>query len=664
MFLIQKEKENENTINEQKIVDNLRTLSIDMINEANSGHPGIALGAAPILYTLYAKHLKVNPKDPNWLNRDRFIMSAGHGSSLLYATLYMAGYDITLDDLKDFRKINSKTPGHPEYGITPGVDMTTGPLGQGIATSVGIAMGETYLREYFKTKKLDLFDYYTYVLCSDGDLMEGVSYEALSLAGSLKLNKLIVLYDSNKVSLDRKTEGVFDIDIVKYFESLNWNVFSVDGDNLADIDNAIHKAKQSSLPSLIIVNTTIGKHSKLEGTSQVHGNPLSSEDITNIKNKLNIRDIPFTVSSNVKEEMENMINSRISDEYNKWLEKFEKAPLEVQQKLNKLKENDLSLDDLNINYEIDNESKESIRLSSSKVLNELAKNNPIFMGGSADLSSSILTRLNDCTSYSSSNYLGRNINYGVREHAMGAIQNGLTLAGIRNFSSTYLAFSDYLKPAIRLSCLMNLNNIYILSHDSISVGKDGKTHQPVEQLVALRSTPNMEVFRPNDVNEMIGAYKVIASKKHGPSAIILGRNATTIKTNTSINDVNKGAYIVKPENKNISAIIISSGEELDLALEVSKQLEEKGYDIRVVSMPSIELFKKQSQSYQEEILPFGNKVFVIEASSSYSWYEFVYNKKYLITLDEFGLSGDKDDVLNEFGFVDKKKGDKIENLIN
>lgn len=664
MFLIPKEKEIDTTTNEQKIVDNLRTLSIDMINEANSGHPGIALGAAPILYTLYAKHLKINPKDPNWINRDRFIMSAGHGSSLLYATLYMAGFDITLEDLKDFRKINSKTPGHPEYGITPGVDMTTGPLGQGIATSVGMAIGETYLREYYHKQKLDLFDYYTYVLCGDGDLMEGVSYEALSLAGTLKLNKLIVLYDSNKICLDGKTDDVFDIDITKYFQSLNWNVLNVDGNNLNEIDNAITKAKQSSQPNLIIVNTTIGKHSKLEGTNKVHGNPLESEDIANIKKKLNIRDIPFTVSSDVKEEMENMINERVNDEYNKWQQKFEKAPAEVQEKLNKLKENDLSLDDININYEINDEETESIRLSSSKILNELAQNNPLFIGGSADLSSSILTKLNDCADYSSNNHLGKNINYGVREHAMGAIQNGLTLAGIRNFSSTYLAFSDYLKPAIRLGCLMNLNNIYIFSHDSISVGKDGATHQPVEQLVSLRSIPNMEVFRPNDVNEMIGTYKIVASKKQGPSAIILGRNTTAIKENTSINDVSKGGYIVKKENKNISAIIISSGEELDLALEVSKQLEEKGYDIRVVSMPSIELFKKQTQSYQEEILPFGKKVFVIEASSSYSWYEFVYNKKYLITVDNFGLSGAKEDVLNEFGFVTEQITDKIENLIN
>jgi len=663
MFLIPKEKEIESINYDQKIVDNLCALSIDMINEANSGHPGIALGAAPILYTLYAKHLKVNPKDPNWINRDRFIMSAGHGSSLLYATLYMAGFDISLEDLKDFRKLNSKTPGHPEYGVTPGVDMSTGLLGQGIASSVGMAIGETYLREYYHKQNTDLFDFYTYVLCSDGDLMEGVSFEALSLAEKLKLNKLIVLYDSNKTCLDGKVEEVSNIDMTKYFQSLNWNVLNADGNNVSDIDNAITKAKQSTQPTIIIVNTTIGKHSKLEGTNLVHGKPLELEDITNIKNKLNIRDIPFTVSNDAKEEMENMINERVLNEYNKWQTKFENSPEEIKNKLNKLKENDLSLDDININYEINETDTESLRVSNSKCLNSLAKNNPIFIGGSSDLASSVLTKLEDSDDYTSNNHLGRNINYGVREHAMGSIQNGLSLVGVRNWTSTYLSFSDYLKPAIRLGSLMNLANIYIFSHDSISVGKDGPTHQAVEQLVSLRSIPNMQVFRPADANEMIGIYKVIASKKQGPSSIILGRNTTKIKENTSINDVKKGGYIVKKENKDINAIIISSGEELDLALEVSNLLEEKGYDIRVVSMPSIELFKEQKKSYQDEILPKDKNIFVIEASSSYSWYEFT-NKDHLITVDKFGLSGDKDDVLTEFSFTKEIISEKIENLIN
>lgn len=649
--------------NESKIIDNIRALSIDMINEANSGHPGIALGAAPILYTLYAKHLKINPSDPNWINRDRFIMSAGHGSSLLYATLYMAGFDISLEDLKKFRKLGSNTPGHPEYKVTPGVDISTGALGQGIASSVGMAIGETYLREYYHKENSNLFNFYTYVLCGDGDLMEGVSFEALSLAGTLKLNKLIVLYDSNKISLDGSTNDVNNIDVSKYFNSLNWNVLTAESEDINSIDSAINKAKDSSQPTIIIVNSTIGKYSKLEGTNQVHGTPLTTEDISHIKNTLGIRDIPFMVSSEAKEEMQQLIHSRIDEEYKKWNNNFEKLSDEIKEKLNKIKENNLSLDNIDIDYEINDVDYESLRTSSSKVLNSLVKNNPLFIGGSADLSSSILTKLNEYENYSKDNRLGKNINYGVREHAMGAIQNGLSLVGIRNFSSTYLAFSDYLKPSLRLACQMNLANIYIFSHDSISVGKDGPTHQPVEQLVSLRATPNLEVFRPSDINEIIGTYKIIASKKYGPSVIVLGRNETKIKENTSITEVKHGGYIVKHEDKNISAIIISNGEELDLALDVANNLQEKGYDIRVVSMPSIELFKKQKKTYQEEILPFGKKVFVIEPSSSYSWHEFVYNDKYLITVDKFGLSGSKEDILDKFDFTKEKIIEKIENLL-
>lgn len=660
MFLKPKVIENSN---ENKIIDNLRALSIDMIHEAGSGHPGIALGAAPILYMLYAKHLKINPNDPDWINRDRFIMSCGHGSSLLYATLYMAGYNLTLGDLKKFRSIHSNTPGHPEYLVTPGVDMSTGPLGQGIATAVGIAIGETYLREYYQSQNLKLFDHNTYVLCSDGDLMEGVSYEALSLAGTLQLNKLIVLYDSNKICLDGSTTQVSNINIEKYITSLGWNAITVDGEDLLALDNAIAKAKQSSLPTMIIVNTTIGKYSKLEGTNKVHGTPLSEEDITSIKTKLNIRDIPFTVSSEAKEEMKTMIESRNLKTYQKWQNEYEKLPEEIKNTLNKIKNNCLSLPDLDIDYPVIENNSESLRESSSKVLNSLANKNPLFLGGSADVSSSIMTNLNQFPDYSRENRTGKNIHYGVREHAMGAIMNGLSLAGIRNFGSTYLTFSDYLKPSLRLACQMNLPNIYIFSHDSISVGEDGPTHQPVEQLASLRATPNLDVFRPADANEIIGTYKVISSKEKGPSVIILGRNKTKVKENTSINEVKKGAYIVKKEEKELDAIIISSGEELDLALETANHLQEKGYDIRVVSMPCISLFRKQKQTYQEEILPKGTKTFVIEASSSYSWDQFVEKREYLITLDEFGKSGKKEDIMNYFGFTTEQIIIKIEELL-
>lgn len=660
MFL--KPKEND-TNNEMKIVDNLRGLSIDMIHEAGSGHPGISLDSAPILYTLYAKHLKINPIDPNWINRDRFILSAGHASSLLYATLYMSGFDLSLDDLKKFRTLHSKTPGHPEYMVTPGVDMSTGPLGEGISSAVGMAMGECFLREYYRKQNLNIFDYYTYVLCSDGDLLEGVSYEAMALAGTLKLNKLIVLYDSNKICLDGKVEDVNSVDMPKYFSSLNWNVLMADGEDINSIDNAITRAKQGLLPTIIIVNTTIGKHSKYEGTNYIHGAKLSKEDITEIKNELGLRDIPFTVSNDSKEEMENMILSRNKEIYDKWQKDYELLDISIKNALEKIKNHDLSLDNINFDYIYSEEESESLRSISSKILNLLADSNPMLLGGSADLSTTIQTKIDNGSIFSKDNYLGRNICYGVREHAMASIMNGLSLTGIRNFSSTFLAFSDYCKPAIRLACQMNLANVYLFSHDSITVGQDGPTHQPVEQLVSLRSIPNLEVLRPADVNEMIGIYKYVFSKKEGPSAIILSRNSTKTKENTSINEVKKGAYIVSKEEKELDAIIVSSGEELDLALDVSKELSEKGYGIRVVSMPSISLFQKQKSSYQEEIIPTNTKVFVIESSSSYSWYFLVNSKDYLFTVDEYGKSGTKEDLMKEYGFTSDKISSRIQNLL-
>lgn len=660
MFL--KPKEND-TNNEMKIVDNLRGLSIDMIHEAGSGHPGISLDSAPILYTLYAKHLKINPSDPNWINRDRFILSAGHASSLLYATLYMSGFDLSLDDLKKFRTLHSKTPGHPEYMVTPGVDMSTGPLGEGISSAVGMAMGECFLREYYRKQNLNIFDYYTYVLCSDGDLLEGVSYEAMALAGTLKLNKLIVLYDYNKICLDGKVEDVNSVDMPKYFSSLNWNVLMADGEDINSIDNAITRAKQGLLPTIIIVNTTIGKHSKYEGTNYIHGAKLSTEDITEIKNELGLRNIPFTVSNDSKEEMENMILSRNKEIYDKWQKDYELLDISIKNALEKIKNHDLSLDNINFDYIYSEEESESLRSISSKILNLLADSNPMLLGGSADLSTTIQTKIDNGSIFSKDNYLGRNICYGVREHAMASIMNGLSLTGIRNFSSTFLAFSDYCKPAIRLACQMNLANVYLFSHDSITVGQDGPTHQPVEQLVSLRSMPNLEVLRPADVNEMIGIYKYVFSKKEGPSAIILSRNSTKTKENTSINEVKKGAYIVSKEEKELDAIIVSSGEELDLALDVSKELSEKGYGIRVVSMPSISLFQKQKSSYQEEIIPTNTKVFVIEASSSYSWYFLVNSKDYLFTVDEYGKSGTKEDLMKEYGFTSDKISSRIQNLL-
>lgn len=650
--------------NDRKVIDQIRSLGLDMIMAAQSGHPGIVLGAAPIIYTLYKNHLQIDLNNPDWMARDRFILSAGHGSALLYATLFMAGYPLTLDDLKQFRHLHSKTPGHPELGITPGVDMSTGPLGQGIATAVGMAIGERYLNHYSEEKKFpNLLDHYTYVLCGDGDLMEGVSYEATSLAGTLRLNKLIVLYDSNHVSLDGDTKMTFTENVKERFTALGWNVISdVDGEDCNDIDHAISKAKTSSLPSIIIVSTTIGKYSKYQGTSKVHGAPLEEEDLQNVKKQLEVRDIPFTVSQEAIDFFQTSIQERMSPILKEWYTKYEKLEGTLQQELTALNERHIEVSLKDFALEIPENHMESTRVSSGKILNHIASSTPFFLGGSADLSSSTKTYLKENGDFSSSNPGGRNIWYGVREHAMAAISNGLALMGLLPFASTFLVFSDYLKPAIRMSALMNLRTLYIFTHDSITVGQDGPTHQPVEQLVALRAIPNLEVFRPADGNEVLGCYKAILEKKEGPSALILSRNDVEIMDSTKANEVSKGAYIVRKEEKYLQGILIATGEEVALALSVSEKLSAEGIDTRVVSMPSIERFLAQPNEYQAEILPTTIKTVVLEAGSSYSWYRFVYNEKYLVNVNEFGLSGTKDEVSKAFQIDFNSVFTKIEKL--
>jgi len=648
-------------INEQKIVDTIRALSIDMIHEANSGHPGIALGAAPIMYSLYAHHLNIDPNYPNFFNRDRFVMSAGHGSALLYATLYLAGFPIELEDLKKFRQINSITPGHPEYGITPGVDCTTGPLGEGFATAVGMAMAEANLRTRYK----GIINYKTYVLCSDGDLMEGISYEAASLAGTYKLNNLIVLYDSNNVCLDGKTENIFTDNIIMRFQSMGWNVIIVEnGDNYQSVDKAIEEAKKSTdKPTIIEVKTTIGKYSINEGTNKVHGTPLSEEDITRIKEKVGIRDIPFAISKNVLEEFSGIIKNRCGNLQEEFIKLLQTQNEQTQKEIDYFRGSDKSILTNDLYYEPPVDKVESTRDSSSKVLNSIVKNTPFMIGGSADLFASNKTYIKDGGDFSSTNYLGKNIFFGVRENAMSAIMNGLSLCGFRPYGSTFLPFADFLKPSLRLSCMMNLSGIYIFTHDSISVGEDGPTHQAVEQLLMLRSMPNLDVFRPADANEVIGAYKAIFAKEQGPSAITLSRNKTPILEETKVNEVEKGGYIVLDTMKKPDAIIMTCGEELHLVLDTVKRLKTKGIEIRVVSMPNLGRFLKQDFEYRESILPVEVRKIVVEAASSLSWNQLIYNTKYLICLDQFGTSGKKDDVYKKFGFDVDSLEEKIEQLL-
>lgn len=654
-------KKEEDT-NLKKIIDNIRVLGIDMINEAKSGHPGIVLGAAPIIATLYANHMKIDIENDKWVDRDRFVMSSGHGSALLYATLFMAGFDIPFDEIKKFRTLDSLTPGHPEYGVTKGVDVTTGPLGEGFATSVGMAISECYLRQYFGK---DVINHYTYVLCGDGDLMEGVSYEASSIAGNLGLNKLIVFYDSNNVTLDGALKTSFDENIKERFESMNWNYILVsDSEDLDSINEAIEKAKSDTndKPTLIEIKTTIGKYSKNQGTSLVHGSPLDEDDIVSIKNTLGLREVPFAISLEAKDAMRERICERNKDCITVWNEKILSMDENLRRDFDLYMNNKLPVKISNINYVYPTDGKDSTRNVSGKIINSVAETYPFLLGGSADVSKSTMARINNTLDFSASTPNGRNINFGVRENAMASIANGMALSNITPFVSTFFAFSDFLKPGIRLSALMDLPVIYVFSHDSISVGEDGPTHEPVEQLAALRCMPNFDVYRPADANETIGAYKAVLELRK-PAAIVLGRNKVTIDENTSSSDVIKGAYIVRKEKKDLEAVIISSGEEVELAIKVYDALLEKGYSVRVVSMPSMSRFEKNEESYKREILPASVKTFVIEASSSISWYKYVKNDDYLFTIDTFGASGKRDDILRKYGFTVNKITKDIEKLL-
>lgn len=631
---------------DERIINNIKSLGIDMIEKAGSGHPGIVLSAAPLIYTVYANYLNINKDDQNWMNRDRFVLSAGHGSALLYATLYMAGY-LSLDDLKKFRQIGSITSGHPEYGVTPGVEMSTGPLGQGFASAVGMAMAEKHL----EAKYPKLFNYKVYVICGDGDLMEGISYEASSLAGTLKLNNLIVLYDSNSICLDGETDKTFNDDVPLRFKSLGWNVIEVDSD-YKKIDKALGDAQDSDKPVLIKVKTVIGEGSYLEGTNKVHGSPLAEDDYKQLKEKLGFA-TPFEVDMDAKKYFEDKISSRTTVKYNEFLDNYEKY---ADKDLEYFKHGRVSYSIDKSDFEV--KDVQSTRDSSGMVLNHLASQIPSLFGGSADLSSSTKTYLKDMGDFSYLNYFGRNIWFGVREHAMGAILNGLALSGFRSFGSTFFAFSDYVKPAMRLSAFMDLPVTYIFTHDSINIGMDGPTHQPIEQLAALRSMPNMTVYRPADLNEVIGAYENILDRKK-PSTLVLARMATPNLKETDVSLVSKGAYVVLKEKGELKAILIATGTEVSLAMDVASKL---GAGIRVVSMPSMELFEEQSDDYKNEVLPKA-QTFFIEAGSSYGLRKYASDDDHLITIDRFGASGSTDDVLDCMDFSLEKVYERIKKVL-
>lgn len=632
-----------------KIVNSLKGLSIDMINNAKSGHPGVSLGATNIIYTLYSRHMNVNVNDDKWINRDRFVLSGGHASALLYSMLYFMGF-LTLDDLKGFRCINSKTPGHPEI-TTPGVDMSTGLLGEGISNAVGFAIAERYYNNTITNK--DMINYYTYVMCGDGDLMEGVSYEALSLAGTLNLNKLIILYDSNSVTLDGSTDITFNEDIHLRFKSIGFNYIKTNN-NIDDIDNAIKEAKNSNKPTLIEVKTIIGEGSLLEGTNKIHGGILTEEDTYQLKEKLNLSTIPFDIDINLVSEFRDKIKERMHSKYENW-----KSIFYTSSDLVKFSN---SIDLLSLVNPFYEKMDESMRDINGKIMNVIGSNLYTFIGGAADTSLSTKTKILSSKMFSRNDYSGKNIYYGVREHAMAGISNGLASAGLLPFASTFLVFSDHMKPSIRMSALMDLPVTYVFTHDSITIGSDGATHEPVEQLDSLRSIPNFRVFRPADAREILGSWNEILNNPK-PSAIVLSRNNTPLLKNSDAKSVSKGAYIVKKENGRLSAIIIASGEEVNTVVKIAEELEKDKIYLRVVSMVSESLYEQTCNEYKASILPNGYKCIVVEYSNSNLWYKYIQNKNYLINLNSFGKSGTKEEVLKSFDLDYETLKERIKGLV-
>ncbi len=649
-------------------LNSMKMLAIDMIQNAGSGHPGIVLGASPIIYALYLNELNVLAKRPNWVNRDRFVLSAGHGSAMLYSMLYFAGFDLTLADLQRFRDVDSFTPGHPEVNIDLGVECSTGPLGQGIANAVGMALAERYYENLCRAidKKSNLIDYYTYVLCSEGDLQEGISYEALSFASNQKLNKLVVILDSNKVQIDGSTSISFTEDLISRFEALDFNIINVkNGNNVNDISSALKDAHKSDMPTLIICNTKIGEGSILEGTSMVHGHVLENDDVKSLKEKYHLPLEPFVYNEESRNYVTDFIINRVSKKYELWLREFNELRennSELLNIINLIEKNDFSVDFDSTNYKINDKYCEQGIISNEKVINFIAPKTRFFVGGSADLATSTKTVINTSGLLSYENPTGRNIAFGVREHAMGGILNGMALSGLRVFGSTFLAFADYLKPAMRMSALMNLPVTYIFTHDSISIGQDGPSHEPVEQLSMLRTIPNMTVFRPCDINEIIGAWEYIL-KHQGPFSLVISKEKMNILKHTNGKYVQYGAYVVRKEKYRLDGVIVATGSEVAIANKIAEDLFASGKDIRVVSMPCMELFLKQNPVYEEKLLPKDTKIITLEAGSTLMWNRFASSPKYTIGIDNFGMSGKKDDVLKYNNFDYNSLLFKVKELI-
>ena len=653
----------------QKVINTIRVLSSEAIEKANSGHPGLPLGAAPAAFTLFNEHLKHNPKNPDWINRDRFILSAGHGSMLLYSLLNLYGYGLKIEDLENFRQFDSLTPGHPEYMHTKGVEASTGPLGQGIAMGVGMAIAERHLAALFNKDDNNLIDHMTYILCGDGCLQEGISNEASSLAGTLKLNKLVVLYDSNNITIEGDTEVAFTENVRARYEALGWNtLFVEDGNDIEAISKAIAEAKKSTdKPTLIEIKTKIGFGATgKEGTAGAHGAPLGAESLAALRKNLQYEEEGFNVGQDVLDYMKEKCEEL--DKYEEdWYKQLEAYKAKYKADYDKL----MSFYDAGVSEEVlkamtDIELKDDAsRASSGKVLNKVSHVLENIIGGSADLGPSNKSVMNDEKYFSSECPEGRNIHFGVREHAMAAICNGILLhGGLRSYVATFLVFSDYMKPSIRLASLMNLPAIYILTHDSIGVGEDGPTHQPIEHLAMLRSIPNINVIRPADSREVICAWQSALMSKETPTCLILSRQGLKLLDNSS-EEALKGGYIVHKEAKDsIDAIIIATGSEVALSIEAAKDLEAKGKSVRVVSMPSQEIFLNQDKEYIEKILPSNVKRRVsVEALSTMPWGKFVGLEGTAIGIDRFGSSAPGKVLFEKYGITKEHVEEEVIKLI-
>ncbi|MBG9813679.1 transketolase [Bacillus endophyticus] len=661
---------------EQLSVSTIRTLSIDAIEKANSGHPGMPMGAAPMAYTLWTKFMNQNPEHPNWFNRDRFVLSAGHGSMLLYSLLHLSGYDVTMNDIQSFRQWGSKTPGHPEYGHTPGVDATTGPLGQGIATAVGMAMAERHLAAKYNRDSYEIVDHYTYVICGDGDLMEGVSAEASSLAAHLGLGRLIVLYDSNDISLDGDLHRSFSENVEERYKAYGWQVLRVeDGNDMQEIVKAIEEAKiEETRPTLIEVKTTIGFGSpNKSGKSDSHGSPLGKDETALTKQAYLWN---FTQEFHVPEEVYEHFRSVVKEagerkelEWNSLYKQYEEAYPELASELKMAMEGRLpEAWDSNLpKYE---EGKAiATRSSSGDAINAIAETVPLFFGGSADLAGSNKTYMKKAKDFSKEDYSGKNIWYGVREFAMGAAMNGIALhGGLKTYGGTFFVFSDYLRPAIRLAALMKLPVTYVLTHDSIAVGEDGPTHEPIEQLAALRAMPDLSVIRPADGNESSVAWKIALESTDKPTALVLSRQDLPILEGAkedTYKKVSKGAYIVSASKKETpDALLLATGSEVSLAVKAQEVLAQEGIDVSVISMPAWDRFEAQSAEYKESVLPkVVTKRLGIEMGASSGWYRYVGTEGEVLGIDQFGASASGKEIIEKYGFTVDNIVEKVKTLL-